>query len=51
MAEKRNVYRVLVGKSEGKRSLGSSRLRLEDDIKMEYTDRMELYGLDSSGSG
>jgi hypothetical protein len=51
MAEKRNEYRVLVGKSEGKRPLGSSRLRLEDNIKMDYTDRLERYGLDSSGSG
>jgi hypothetical protein len=33
------VYRVLVGKREGKRSLGSPRRRWEDDIK---TDLQEL---------
>jgi hypothetical protein len=27
---KRNVYRILVGKSEGKRSLGRPRCRFED---------------------
>jgi len=30
--EKRGVYRVLVGKSEGKRPLGRPRRRWEDDI-------------------
>jgi hypothetical protein len=30
MGEKRNAYRVLVGKSEGKRSLGRPRSRWED---------------------
>jgi hypothetical protein len=32
--KKRVVYRVLVGKSEGKRPLGRSRFRCEDNIKM-----------------
>jgi hypothetical protein len=31
---RRGVYRVLVGKPEGKRPLGRPRRRLEDDIKM-----------------
>jgi hypothetical protein len=31
---KRNAYRVLVGKPEGKRSLGGPRRRLGDNIKM-----------------
>jgi hypothetical protein len=34
MGEGRNVYRVLVGKPEGKRSLGRPRRRWEDGIKM-----------------
>jgi hypothetical protein len=32
--EWRNVYRVLVGKLEGKRPLGRPRRRWEDNIKM-----------------
>jgi hypothetical protein len=32
--ERRGVYRVLVGKYEGKRSLGRPRRRWEDNIKM-----------------
>jgi len=34
MWERRGVYRVLVGKSEGKRPLGRPWLRWEDNIKM-----------------
>jgi len=34
MGEKRGVYRVLVGKPEGKRPLGRPRLRWEGNIKM-----------------
>jgi hypothetical protein len=34
MGEKRGVYRVLVGKSEGKRLLGRPRHKWEDNIKM-----------------
>ena len=34
MGERRYVYRVLVLKSEGKRSLGRPRHRWEDSIKM-----------------
>jgi hypothetical protein len=32
--EERQVYRVLVGKSDGKRPLGRPRLRWEDGIRM-----------------
>jgi hypothetical protein len=39
MGEKRNVYRLLVGKSEGKRSLGRPRCRWIDNIK---TDLLEI---------
>jgi hypothetical protein len=34
MGEKRNVYRMLVGKPEGKRPLGRPRRRCTDNIKM-----------------
>ena len=33
--ESRGVYRVLVGRPEGKRPLGRPRLRWEDNIKMD----------------
>jgi hypothetical protein len=35
MGEKRNAYRVLVGKPEGKSPLGRSEYRWEDNIKMD----------------
>jgi hypothetical protein len=35
--ENRNVYRILVGKSEGKRQLGRPR-RWEDNIKMGFRE-------------
>jgi hypothetical protein len=35
MGEERNVYKVLVGKPEGKRSLGRPRRRWDDGIKMD----------------
>ena len=35
MGERRDVYRVLVGKPERKRPLGRSRHRWEDNIKMD----------------
>jgi hypothetical protein len=34
MGEERGVYRVLVGKSKGKRQLGRPRRRWEDNIRM-----------------
>jgi len=34
MAERRGVYRVLVGKPEGKRPLGRPRPRWENNIKI-----------------
>jgi hypothetical protein len=39
MGEKRNVYRLLVGKPEGKRPLGRPRRRWIDNFKM---DRLEV---------
>jgi hypothetical protein len=38
MGEGRGVYRVLVGKPEGKRPLGRPRRRWEDDIKMDLQE-------------
>jgi hypothetical protein len=34
--ERRGVYRVLVGKPEGKRPLGRPGLRYENNIKMDF---------------
>jgi len=36
MGERRGVYRVLVGKPEGKRPLGRPRRRWENNIKMDF---------------
>jgi hypothetical protein len=36
MGERRDVYRVLVRKPEGKRPLGRPRRRWEDNIRMEF---------------
>jgi hypothetical protein len=38
MEEKRNVYRLLVGKPEGKRPLGRLRRRRIDNIKMDLLE-------------
>jgi len=45
MGERRGVYRVLVGKPEGKRSLGRPMCRWEDNIKM------DLRKVEGSGTG
>ena len=36
--ERRGVYRILVGKPEGKRTFGRSRRRWEDNIKMDLQE-------------
>jgi hypothetical protein len=52
MGEKRNVYRLLVGKPEGKRPLGRPRHRWMDNMKMgPFRDRIKCCGLDLFGSG
>jgi hypothetical protein len=38
MGERRGIYRGFVGKPEGKRPLGRSRHRWEDDIKMDLQE-------------
>jgi hypothetical protein len=50
MGEKMNVYRLLVGKPEGKRPLGRPRRRWIDKINMELLERglsdVDWIGLD-----
>jgi hypothetical protein len=48
MREKRKVYRILVGKAEGKRPLGRPRRRWEDNIKMDLRGigRNVIYWID-----
>jgi hypothetical protein len=36
--DKRNAYRISVGKPEGKRPLGRTRRRWEDNIKMDFRE-------------
>ena len=38
MVEGRGVYRVLLGKPEGKRPLGRPRCRWEDNVKMDLKE-------------
>jgi len=45
MGERRGVYRVLVGKPEGKGPLGRPRRRWEDNIKMDLQE-LECGGMD-----
>jgi hypothetical protein len=50
MGEKRNVYRLLVGKPEGKRPLGRPRRRWIDIIKMNLLE-IGLNVVDWIGTG
>jgi len=45
MGERRGVFRVLVGKPEGKRPFGRPRLRWEDNIKI-YLQEVGCGGID-----
>ena len=49
--EEEGIYRVLVGKSEGKRPLGRPRRRWEVNIKMDLQKVGCGCGLDLTGSG
>jgi hypothetical protein len=51
MGSKRNAYRILVGKPEGKRSLGRSRRRWVDNIKMDGVVWTELIWIRIGTSG
>jgi hypothetical protein len=51
MEERRSVYRVLVGKPEGKEPLGRLRRRWEDNIKMDLQEMVCGDELDRAGSG
>jgi hypothetical protein len=52
MGEERNVYKVLVGKPEGKRPHARPRHRWEDGIRMDLrVIGLGGCGLDSTGSG
>jgi hypothetical protein len=45
MGEGRGAYKIVVGRPEGRRPLGRSRRRWEDDIKMDLQD-VGLEGMD-----
>jgi len=49
MGKRRSIYRVLVGKPEGKRPLGRPRHRWEDNIKMDLQEVGD--GFNRAGSG
>jgi hypothetical protein len=52
MGEKRNVYRLLLGKPEGKRPLGRPRHRWIDNIKVDLLKiRLSVVDWIESGSG
>jgi hypothetical protein len=52
MGEERKVYKVLVGKTEGKRPLGRPRRRWEDGIRMDLPEiGLGRCGLNSTDSG
>ena len=47
MGEERAVYRVLVGKPEGKRPLGRPRLRWDDNIEVGFNVCCTVYRCDN----
>jgi hypothetical protein len=49
MGERRNAYKILVGKPQGKTPCSKPRHRWKDNIRMDL--REVGCGLDSSGSG
>jgi hypothetical protein len=52
MGEERKVYKVLVGKPEGKRPLGRPRRRREDGVRMNLREiGLGVCELNSTGSG
>jgi hypothetical protein len=51
MLEEREVYRVLVGRPEGKGPLGRPRRRWEDGIRMDLREIVRGCRVDPVGSG
>jgi hypothetical protein len=51
MGERGDVYRVFMGKREGKRPLQRHRRRCEDNIQMDLQTWDVRYRLDRAGSG
>jgi hypothetical protein len=51
MGERRGAFRSLVGKPEGRRSLGRPRRRWENNIKLDLQEMGWAHGLSRSGSG
>jgi hypothetical protein len=51
MREERQVYKLLVGKPEGKKPLGKQRHRWQDGIRMDLREIGWRCGLGSTGSG
>jgi hypothetical protein len=50
IGEKRNAYRILVGKPEGNRQLRRPRHRWEDNIRMDFRE-IGWGGMDRIGTG
>jgi hypothetical protein len=48
--EIRDAYNFFLRNTEGKRSLGKTRQKTEDDIKMDLKEMKCEFGLDSRGS-
>jgi hypothetical protein len=46
IGEKRNAYRILVGKPEGKRSVGRPRRKWESNVKIELRERQCWDGME-----
>jgi hypothetical protein len=51
VGEERKVYKVMVGKPEGKRPLGRPRRRCVNGIRTDLTETSWGCGMDSVGSG
>ena len=49
--ERTGVYRILMGKPEGKRPLGRPRNRWEDNMKLDIQEAVWWCEVDRAGSG